>query len=569
MISEGEAPKKLSKNESIKEGSHFLRGTILEGLADSSTGAISADDAQLTKFHGTYLQDDRDLRRELLKQKQEKAFSFMIRVRVPGGVCTPKQWIAIDELADSHANGTLKLTTRQAFQFHGVIKGKLRPTIKAINETLLDTLAACGDVNRNVLCNPNPHLSQLHGEVFEITKAISDHLSPQTRAYHEIWIDGELSETTEEDVEPIYGKTYLPRKFKISVAIPPTNEVDTFSQDLGYIAIADDEGKLAGFNVTVGGGLGMTHNKMETYPRIADVIGFCTPEQVLQVAEEVVKIQRDNGDRSERRHARLKYTIEDRGIDWFTKELHKRLGWNLQPERPYTFTTSSDRYGWSQGHDGKWHIGLFIQNGRLKDTPEQPFRKGLREIAGILDGEFRLTPNQNLVIANVSTESKPRIQSLLDEYKFTDSQSQSGLRLNSLACVAMPTCGLALAEGERYLPDLITALEDSLDEAGLRDDSISIRMTGCPNSCARPSLAEIGLVGKAPGKYNLYLGAKLNGTRLNKLYREAITHDEIIDALRPIFHDYSKNRLEGEEFGDFCVRSGLVKATTKGPDFHD
>jgi sulfite reductase (NADPH) hemoprotein beta-component len=569
MISEGEAPKKLSKNESIKEDSHFLRGTILEGLADSSTGAISADDAQLTKFHGTYLQDDRDLRRELLKQKQEKAFSFMIRVRVPGGVCTPKQWIAIDELADSHANGTLKLTTRQAFQLHGVLKGKLRPTIRAINETLLDTLAACGDVNRNVLCNPNPHLSQLHGEVFEVTKAISDHLSPQTRAYHEIWIDGELSESTEEDVEPIYGKTYLPRKFKISVAIPPTNEVDTFSQDLGYIAIADEDGKLAGFNVTVGGGLGMTHNKMETYPRIADVIGFCTTEQVLQVAEETVKIQRDNGDRAERRHARLKYTIEDRGIDWFTDELHKRLGWTLQPERPYTFTTSSDRYGWSQGYDGKWHIGLFIQNGRLKDTPEQPFRKGLREIAGILDGEFRLTPNQNLVIANVSPENKPRIQSLLDEYKLTDSQSQSGLRLNSLACVAMPTCGLALAEGERYLPDLITALEDSLDEAGLRDDSISIRMTGCPNSCARPSLAEIGLVGKAPGKYNLYLGAKLNGTRLNKLYREAITHDEIINALRPIFIDYAKNRMEGEEFGDFCVRSGLVKATIKGTDFHD
>ena len=569
MISEGEAPKKLSKNESIKEDSHFLRGTILEGLADSSTGAISADDAQLTKFHGTYLQDDRDLRRELLKQKQEKAFSFMIRVRVPGGVCTPKQWVAIDELADSHANGTLKLTTRQAFQLHGVLKGKLRPTIKAINETLLDTLAACGDVNRNVLCNPNPHLSQLHGEVFEVTKAISDHLSPQTRAYHEIWIDGELSESTEEDVEPIYGKTYLPRKFKISVAIPPTNEVDTFSQDLGYIAIADEDGKLAGFNVTVGGGLGMTHNKMETYPRIADVIGFCTTEQVLQVAEETVKIQRDNGDRAERRHARLKYTIEDRGIDWFTDELHKRLGWTLQPERPYTFTTSSDRYGWSQGYDGKWHIGLFIQNGRLKDTPEQPFRKGLREIAGILDGEFRLTPNQNLVIANVSAENKPRIQSLLDEYKLTDSQSQSGLRLNSLACVAMPTCGLALAEGERYLPDLITALEDSLDEAGLRDDSISIRMTGCPNSCARPSLAEIGLVGKAPGKYNLYLGAKLNGTRLNKLYREAITHDEIINALRPIFIDYAKNRMEGEEFGDFCVRSGLVKATIKGTDFHD
>lgn len=569
MTSESESAKKPSKNETIKGNSCFLRGTILEGLADTSTGSISPDDAQLTKFHGTYIQDDRDLRRERLKQKLEKAYSFMIRVRVPGGVCSPKQWLAIDALADRYGNGSLKLTTRQAFQLHGVLKSDLRTTIKSINDTLLDTLAACGDVNRNVLCNPNPHLSHLHAEVLELTRAISDHLSPRTRAYHEIWIDGKLSASSEEDEEPIYGKTYLPRKFKISMAIPPTNEVDIFGQDLGFIAIVDDSGKLAGFNVTVGGGLGMTHNKKETWPRIADVIGFCSIRQVIQVAEEVVRIQRDHGDRAERRHARLKYTIEDRGIDWFQCELHKRLGWELPAPRPYHFTTNADRYGWTEGTDGKWHHTLFVQNGRLKDTAEQPFRQGLREIATIHDGDFRLTPNQNLVVANVSSRNKDRIQGLLEEYKFIDSLKQSGLRLNSLACVALPTCGLALAEGERYLPDLVAALEEILDEVGLREDAISIRMTGCPNSCARPSLAEVGLVGKAPGKYNLYLGAKLNGSRLNKLYREALSHDEILEALQPIFHDYARKRLEGEEFGDFCLRAGLVKSTVSGPDFHD
>lgn len=565
MTSPSEAPeKKLSKNESIKENSRFLRGTILEGLADASTGAISADDAQLTKFHGTYLQDDRDLRKERAKAKQEKAFSFMIRVRVPGGVCTPKQWLDIDELVDKYANGTLKLTTRQAFQYHGVLKGNLRNTIKEINDTLLDTLAACGDVNRNVLCNPNPHLSSLHETVFAVTKGISDHLSPQTRAYHEIWIDGELTESSEEDVEPIYGKTYLPRKFKISVAIPPTNEVDIFAQDLGFIAIADDNGELVGFNVTVGGGLGMTHNKPETFPRIADEIGFCTPQQVNEVAEQVVTIQRDHGDRSDRRHARLKYTIQDRGIDWFKQELNQRLGWPLESARDYRFETMSDRYGWTQGEDGKWHYGMYIQNGRLREDG----RKGICEIAKILEGEFRLTPNQNLVIANVSDKQKPEIQALLEEHNL-DTLQLSGLRLNSMACVALPTCGLSLAEGERYLPDLVDSIEEILDEAGLRDEEISIRMTGCPNSCARPTLAEIGLIGKAPGKYNLYLGASRNGTRLNKLYRQAIGHDEILEALRPLLLDYSKERKNGEGFGDYCIRKGVVKATGQGADFHD
>jgi sulfite reductase (NADPH) hemoprotein beta-component len=564
MISDPNKPKKLSANEGIKENSDFLRGTISESLLDDSTGSIPASDAQLTKFHGTYLQDDRDKRMSLIKEKKEKAFSFMIRVRVPGGVCTPEQWIGIDDLSDKFADGTLKLTTRQAFQLHGILKRNLKQTMKEINDTLLDTLAACGDVNRNVMSPANPFESKLHGQALDIAQEIHNHLTPQTTAYAEIWLDGEKTAIGESEIEPIYGKTYLPRKFKIAVALPPRNDVDVFTNCLGFVGIPDGE-KIIGYNVLVGGGLGMTHGKTATFPRLADVIGFCKPEQVVQVSEEVVKIQRDHGDRSDRRHARLKYTIEDRGVEWFKDELNKRLGWNLEPAKDFYFESTTDRYGWNEDSDGHWTYGLFVEGGRLRGKAKE----AIRSIAEKIDCEFRLTANQNLVIARVSPGSKVEIEKIFTEYNVTDSLSLSALRLNSIACTALPTCSLALAESERYLPTLIDELDGIIGELGLRDESIAIRSTGCPNGCGRPYIGEIGLVGKAPGKYNLYLGAGLDGMRLNKLYRPAIPHEEIISEIRPVLEDFAKNRLEKERFGDFCIRKEYVKETGQGSDFHD
>ena len=579
MISDTEtgtpAPvKEPSKNEGIKDASHYLRGTILEGLADPSTGAVSEDDSQLLKFHGTYLQDDRDLRNERRKQKLEKAFIFMVRVRVPGGVCTPKQWLEIDRIAGQYANGTIKLTTRQAFQLHGILKGNLKPTIKEINDSLLDTLAACGDVNRNVMCNPNPHLSAIHAQTLDYARQISTHLSPRTGAYHEIWLDKERvagGDTGGEDdasdpVEPIYGKHYLPRKFKIAIAIPPDNDVDIFANDLGFIAVVEN-GRLAGFNVTVGGGMGMSHNNKATYPRVADVMGFCSPAQVVDVAEKVVLVQRDFGDRSDRKHARLKYTIQDRGLGWFRDEVESRLGYKLAAARPYTFTDNGDRYGWSDGVDGKHHLTLFIEGGRLRDHQ----RAGLREIAKIHRGDFRLTGNQNLVIGGVGPAERPRIEALLKEHGLDQTwQTITGLRRGGLACVALPTCGLALAESERNLPSLVDELDKVIRAAGLAEQSIHIRSSGCPNGCARPYLGEIGLVGKVPGKYNLYLGAAHDGSRLNKLYKEAIPNEQIVAELTPIIQRYAGERTAGETFGDFVIRAGYVKAVTSGAvDFHN
>lgn len=567
MASTGQE-KKLSKNEGIKESSNFLRGSLAESLADPLSGTVPADDAQLTKFHGIYAQDDRDERKERRKRKLDKAHSFMIRVRVPGGVATPKQWLEMDRLADAYANGTLKLTTRQAFQFHGVLKGVLKKTIAEINAALLDTIAACGDVNRNVMCNPNPYQSVVHAEALGLAQAISDHLTPRTRAYHEIWLDEERVAGGEEEEEPIYGKTYLPRKFKTVVAVPPSNDVDIFAHDLGFMAIVD-KGAIIGYNVTVGGGLGMTHGAAATYPRVADILGFCTPDQAVDVAEKVVLVQRDHGDRVNRAHARLKYTIADRGLDWFRAEVEKRLGHKLGEARPFEFQHTGDRYGWTDGADGKGHLTLFIQNGRVKDIPGFPMKTGLREIAKAHDGDFRLTANQNLIISGVSPENRGLIERLVHEHGLDRGLDSSGLRLNSMACVALPTCGLALAESERYLPDLVTEIESVISELGLEEDPVTIRMTGCPNGCARPYLAEIGLVGKAPGKYNLYLGAAFDGSRLNRLHKASVEDSRIVDELRPILTRYAKERETDERFGDFCVRAGIVPAWEGDGNYHE
>ncbi len=559
--------------ERIKDASRYLRGSLKESLTDPLTGAIAESDTQLSKFHGIYQQDDRDIRDERRRQKLEPYYMFMVRIRVPGGICTTEQWLEIDRLAQAYANGTIRLTTRQAIQYHGIIKRNLKKTIAEINGCLMDTIAACGDVNRNVMCNPNPELSDLHAEVYEAAAAISSHLTPRTTAYHEIWLDGEKVADSKkkkkkgDDDEPIYGKHYLPRKFKIGVAIPPSNDVDVYSQDLGFIAIEKD-GKLAGFNVTVGGGMGMTHSEPATYPRLADVIGYCPADKVLEVAENVVKIQRDNGDRTNRKHARLKYTIDDRGIKWFKDELNKRLGWKLPKAEPFAFTSSGDRYGWVKGVNGSWHYTLFVSNGRVRDDEDQQLMTALRDIAKIHKGDFRITANQNLIIGNVTAAGKAKIDKLLAKYKVAGPETMSALRLNSMACVAFPTCGLAMAESERYLPSLIDKLEAVMKKAGLGNDPILVRMTGCPNGCARPYLGEIGFVGKAPGRYNLYLGAGFQGQRLNKLYRENVNEEQILTELTPLIESYAKERKKGEPFGDFVIRKKVVREVKEGKDFH-
>ncbi|MGH6815752.1 MAG: NADPH-dependent assimilatory sulfite reductase hemoprotein subunit [Hyphomicrobiaceae bacterium] len=562
---------KPSKNELIKEQSRHLRGTIAQGLQDVSTGAISEDDTQLVKFHGTYVQDDRDVRPERSKKKLEKAYSFMVRVRVPGGVATPDQWVALDTIAGTYGNGTLRLTTRQAFQFHGVIKSNLKRTMQAIDDSLLDTLAACGDVNRNVMSAANPSLSPAHAEAYDLARRLSEHLTPRTGAYREIWLDGEqvrdAARPAGENEEPIYGRHYLPRKFKTVVAVPPSNDVDVFAQDLGFIAIVES-GAVVGYNVTVGGGMGMTHGEPNTFPRLADVLGSCRPDQAVDVAEKIVTVQRDWGNRSDRKRARLKYTLEDRGLDAFRAEVERRLGFELAESKPFRFENTGDATGWHQGPDSQWHLTLFVENGRVKDRPGHALRSALREIAQNHTGDFVLTPNQNVTIAKVGEDAKPEIDAILTRHGASPTAT-SGLRRNSLACVALPTCALALAESERYLPTLITTLEDVLDKAGLRDDDIVIRMTGCPNGCARPYVAEIGLVGRSPGLYNLYLGAAFDGTRLNKLYAQDVDEAGIVRALEPMLLRYAKERQNGERFGDFAIRAGFVKPTMTGNRFHE
>ncbi|MFW5969165.1 MAG: assimilatory sulfite reductase (NADPH) hemoprotein subunit [Halofilum sp. (in: g-proteobacteria)] len=558
----------LDPTERIKHDSNYLRGTIEEGLADEVTGAIAESDTKLLKFHGSYMQDDRDVRAARQKKKLEPAYQFMIRLRMPAGVCTPQQWLALDEIATRYANGTLRLTTRQTFQYHGVIKRELKATMRAINDTLLDTIAACGDVNRNVMCSPNPYASDVHGEVFEWSKRISDHLLPKTRAYHEIWLDGEKVAGREPDSEPLYGDRYLPRKFKIAVAVPPMNDVDVYANCLGFIAITDENGGLAGFNVTVGGGMGMTHGDTATYPRLADVIAFCRPDQTLAVAEQVVALQRDYGDRVNRKHARFKYTVDDHGPEWIRSEIERRLGWSLEDPREFGFESNADRYGWVDGADGRGHFTLFVENGRIKDEGERRMLTALREVARVHDGEFRMTPNQNVIIARVADEDRARIEEILRDHGIDPDADRSAVRRSSMACVAFPTRGLAMAESERYLPSLIDRIDDMMARNGLQENSIVVRMTGCPNGCARPYLGEIGFVGKAPGKYNMYLGAGFHGERLNKLHRENIGEQEILAELEPMIDHYAKERQDGEPFGDFVIRAGYIHATTAGRNFH-
>lgn len=565
MMSDNINWSELSELERIKYESNFLRGTLIESLADPITGSIAVADTQISKFHGMYQQFDRDLEKERKRQKLEPAYSFLIRVRIPGGLVTPKQWLQMDNLSEKYANNTLKLTTRQAFQLHGVIKTNLKKTIQGMNEVLMDTIAACGDVNRNVMSHSNPAESPLHAEIYETARQISEHLLPSTTAYHEIWLDQKLIADSKKDVEPLYGDRYLPRKFKITVVLPPYNDTDVFSQDLGFIAIVE-KNQIIGYNVSVGGGMGSTFGMPEAYPRLAELIGFCTPDQVLDVAEKVLLVQRDNGNRQNRKRSRLKFTIDDHGIDWFKTELNKYLGYELQEQKPFLFTRNGDRYGWKKGTDSKWSLNLFIEGGRVADKNGLNMKSALREIAENIEGQFILTGNQNLIIANVSSSDKKKVIESLKNHGVLPVEL-SGIRQNSIACVALNTCGLAFAEAERYLPSLVTKIESILSQHGLFQEEIVIRMTGCPNGCGRPYLAEIGFIGKSEGHYNLYLGGNFIGSRLNTLYKETLTEDEILTELTPIIADYAEHRTEGEKFGDFVIRKQYVKETLKGMDF--
>jgi len=554
--------------EIIKENSNYLRGTITESLNNPLTGSIREQDQVLIKFHGTYQQQDRDLDDERKHQKLEPLYSFLIRIRVPAGITTPAQWLALDELSDKYADKTFKFTTRQAFQFHGVLKRNLKTTMQKINNTLLDTLAACGDVNRNVMTSANPFESPVHAEVAEDAKKISAYLTPQTAAYHEIWLDGKLVEWGEKEEEPLYGKTYLPRKFKTAIAIPPRNDSDVLSNDLGFIAIIEN-GQLTGYNVTVGGGMAYTFGINSTYPRVADVVGYIPKEKIVEVSEAILVFQRDHGNRSDRKNARLKYTIDRLGLDYFRSELKRTHNIETEAAKPYKFTTLGDKFGWSKSSDGFWHYTVFVEGGKLVDRDGYPAKTALREVAKIHTGSFILTGNQNVVIAQVSEKQKPKIENILKKHNVVDGKSLSQLRQNSIACAALPLCGLAFAEAERYLPSLVDKLDKVLEANGLLNEPISIRMTGCANGCGRPFLAEIGLVGRAPGRYNLYLGASFVGDRLNKLYKEMLSEEEIIAALTPILEDYAKTRDQNERFGNFVIRKEYVKATTEGKKFHD
>lgn len=572
---------KQSPLERVKRESDHLRGTIVAGLADELTGALPADDTKLTKFHGFYQQDDRDLRAQRKASRLEPHYQFMVRMRLPGGVLSPDQWLAVDDIARRYGNGTLRVTTRQTFQFHRVFKQDIKPLIQALDAAGLDSRGGCGDDNRNVVANTNPQRSALHAEVHDWSTRISQHMLWRSKAYDELWLDAAPAADTDGE-EPFYGDAYLPRKFKIGLAIPPENDCDVFANDVALVAIEED-GALIGFNVAVGGGMGADRGEQKTYPRLASEIGFVDLDNLLQTVETLAAIQRDYGDRVDRAHARFKYTVDDYGLDFICEQLAERSGIRLGCSRDYHFERNGDSLGWTQSENGAWHLTLFIEEGRIADfdgrgkahydqysgPPNYKLMTGLHELARIHKGSLRLTCNQNLIVSEIAESDRPAIAELVAHYGLDDGSRRSALRHAAMACVAFPTCGLAMAESERYLPHLIAKLDAVLEGAGVADVPIVTRMTGCPNGCARPYLGEIAFTGRGPGKYNLYLGAAHGGSRLNKLYRENIGEDEILAELTPLIERFAAEREAGEHFGDFVIRAGIIAATVEGRDFHD
>ncbi|WNP30016.1 assimilatory sulfite reductase (NADPH) hemoprotein subunit [Morganella morganii] len=558
---------KLSDSERMKRDSNYLRGTIKEDLSNGLTGGFEGDNFLLIRFHGMYQQDDRDIRSERSEQKLEPRHAMMLRCRLPGGVITPEQWLKIDKFAaEQTLYGSIRITNRQTFQFHGILKGDVKPAHQMLHEAGLDSLATANDVNRNVLCTSNPVQSGLHREAYEWAKKISEHLLPRTRAYAEIWLDKEKVAATDE--EPILGETYLPRKFKTSVVIPPLNDVDLHANDMNFVAI-EENGKLIGFNVLVGGGLAMTHGDTATFPRLASEFGFIALKDTLAVAEAIVTTQRDWGNRTERKNAKTKYTLERVGVDRFRQETERRAGVTFSPVRPYEFTLRGDQIGWLKGIDDHWHLTLFVENGRLIDLPGKPLKTGVAEIAKIHRGDFRLTANQNLIIAGIPEAEKSRIESIARAHGLI-SDNVTPLRENSMACVSFPTCPLAMAEAERFLPEFVTEVEKIMSSHGVGNEEIVLRVTGCPNGCGRAMLSEVGLVGKAPDRYNLHLGGNRTGTRIPRMYRENISSAVILSVLDELIGRWSQERTAGEDFGDYLIRTGVVKPVLNSAvDFYE
>ena len=558
---------KLADSERMKLDSQFLRGTIKEDLKNGLSGGFAGDNFLLIRFHGMYQQDDRDIRAERAEQKLEPRHAMMLRCRLPGGIISPKQWLDIDNFASEHTlYGSIRLTNRQTFQFHGILKDQVKPAHQMLHHVGLDALATANDVNRNVLCTSNPIQSELHQQAYEWAKKISEHLLPKTTAYAEIWLDKEKIITTDE--EPILGTTYLPRKFKTSVVIPPLNDVDLHANDMNFVAIAS-EGKLVGFNLLVGGGLAMTHGDRNTFPRLATEFGYIPLAHTLAIAEAIVTTQRDWGNRTERKNAKTKYTLERVGVETFKQEVERRAGVSFEPIRPYELTQRGDQIGWLKGIDNKWHLTLFIENGRLVDYADHPLKSGVAAIAQIHQGDFRLTANQNLIVAGVPEDQKSRIESIAREYGLI-TDTVTAQRENSMACVSFPTCPLAMAEAERFLPQFVTEVEQILFSHDLGDEHIVLRVTGCPNGCGRAMLAEVGLVGKALDRYNLHLGGNRNGTRIPRLYRENISSAEILAILDLLIGRWAKKRIVDEGFGDFLIRTEEIKPVINSAiDFYE
>jgi sulfite reductase (NADPH) hemoprotein beta-component len=550
MISAAEPPK-LSRNEGLKANNTTLAGTIAQTLGDTNADHFSEDDYEFLKFHGIYQQDDRD------KRKVAKHYMMMVRTKFPGGVLSGAQYVACDDLATRYANNSLRITTRQDFQFHGIVKSNIRQTMKSLNEALITTIAACGDVERNVMAPPTPATSPLVDHVLAEACRLSNALAPKSRAYHTIWIEGkELDLNAQENanfVDPLYGKTYLPRKFKTAFVFPPLNDIDIFTNDLGFIVI-EENGNLAGYNLLAGGGMGMSHGNVQTFPRLADVVGFLRPEHLEAVAKAVVTIHRDFGDRSNRKHARLKYVLEERGVDWFRLEVEQRAACKLEPARQFHFTKQGDLLGWHKQTNGNYFLGLFIENGRIRDAGNYQLKTGLRRVVERFLPEVRLTASQNLLLVDVKPDQRAEIDRALNEYGISSNNPFSPTRLASMACPALPTCGLALAESERIMPEFLSRVEGVLSELGLQREELIVRMTGCPNGCARPYMAEIAFVGKGPNKYQIYLGGNEPSTRLNRLYKDSVKSDDLINELRAVLGRYVSEKLSSERFGDFCAR---------------